>query len=81
MGHGSSQIFTDKLVWVRLTAEGVVQHSLQEEISLFYLAEGDGFHWFLNLCASVKICVQDFVFVSNFLFRFLNCRLFLTGSV
>jgi hypothetical protein len=58
-----------------------VQHRLQEEISLFFFAEGDGLHWFLNLCASVKICVQDLVFVSNFLFRFLNCRLFLTGSV
>ena len=36
MGRRSSQIFTDKLVWVHLTAEGVVQHSLQEEISLFF---------------------------------------------
>ena len=47
----------------------------------FLLAEGDGVHWFLNLCASVKIrlpCamrslfhrgVQNFVFVSNFQFR------------
>jgi hypothetical protein len=36
MGHGSSQIFTDKLFWVRLAAKGVVKQSLQEEISLFF---------------------------------------------
>ena len=58
MGHRYSQIFTDKLFEVRLAAEGVVRHRLREEISLFFLAEGDGIHWFLNLCASVKICVQ-----------------------
>jgi len=43
MGHGSSQIFTDKLFKVRLTAEGAVQHSLQKKLACFLLAEGDGF--------------------------------------
>jgi hypothetical protein len=37
-----------------------------KKLAFFFLAEGDGFYWFLNLSVSVKICVQDFVFVSNF---------------
>jgi len=61
MGHRSSQIFTDKLFQVRLAAEGAVQHRLRQEISQFFFAEGDGVYWFLNLCASVKICVQHLV--------------------
>jgi len=36
MGHGSSQIFTDKLFQVRLAAEVAVQHRLREEISLLF---------------------------------------------
>jgi hypothetical protein len=39
-----------------------MQHRLRRQIGLFFFAEGDGLYWFLNLCASVKICVQDFVF-------------------
>jgi hypothetical protein len=70
MGHRSSQTFTDKLFEVRLAAEGAVQHRLREKISHFFLAEGDGVYWSLNLCGSVKICVQGFVFVSRF--RILN---------
>ena len=53
MGHGSSQIFTDKLVWVHLTAEGVVQHSLQEEISLFFFRRR---RWASLVFESVCIC-------------------------
>jgi hypothetical protein len=36
MGHGFSQIFTDKLFQFRLAAEGAVQHRLRQEISLFF---------------------------------------------
>ena len=53
MGHGSSQIFTDKLFKVRLTAEGAVQHSLQEEISLFFSRRR---RWGSLVFESVCIC-------------------------
>jgi hypothetical protein len=81
MGHGSSQIFTDKIAKVRLTAQGALQLIPPEKFSPFFLAAGDGVLWFLNLCAPVKICLPNFVFVSNFLVRFLNFRQLLTGSV
>ena len=54
-------------------AEGAVQHRLREEISLFFLAKGDGLSWFLNLWASVQIRVQHLVFVSDF--RFSNFKI------
>jgi hypothetical protein len=59
MGRGSSQIFTDKLFQVRLAAECLLQHRLPEEISLFFSRRRRWGHWFLNLCASVEIRVQD----------------------
>jgi hypothetical protein len=57
---------------------------LQEEVSLFFIAAGDGVHWFLNLCASVKICVHvsySCLPLEDWYFEFFNYRLFLTGSV
>ena len=32
-----------------------------KKLACFFLAEGDGVYWFLNLWASVKICVQHLV--------------------
>ena len=53
MGHGSSQIFTDKLFQVRLAAEYAVQHRLREEISLFFSRRR---RWALLIFESVCIC-------------------------
>ncbi len=34
----------------------------RKKLACFFLAEGDGLYWFLNLCASVKICVQKLLY-------------------